>query len=153
MTSDSLVQARSSVRSAATVVDLDRTVDWRRLVWAGHGVALLALCAMVFGAILQAVSTVVIGRLAANPSWSTVAVLAGCLIGSALVDTVGRTVWAAMADRAEGRLRGDLLTAALTQPLARLSEQAVGEVLDRVDDDLRPSAGSRAISCGMRCAP
>ena len=72
MTSDSLVQTQSSVRSAATVDDLDRTVDWRRLVWAGHGVALLALCAMVFGAILQAVSTVVSGRLAANPSWSTV---------------------------------------------------------------------------------
>jgi ATP-binding cassette subfamily B protein len=141
MTSDSLVQARSSVRSAATVVDLDRTVDWRRLVWASHGVALLALCAMVLGAILQAVSTVISGRLAASPSWSTVAVLAGCLIGSAIVDTAGRTVWAAMADRAEGRLRGDLLTAALAQPLARLSEQAVGEIIDRVDDDAAAVGG------------
>ena len=38
-------------------------------------------------------------------------------------------------DRAEGRLRADLLDAALHQPLAALTEQAVGEVLDRVDDD------------------
>src|ERR1700733_10826761 len=80
MTSDSSVQAHLSVRSAAAVDDLDRTVDWRRLVSAGHGVALLALFAMVSGATLQAVSTVVSGRLAANPSWSTVAVLTGCLI-------------------------------------------------------------------------
>lgn len=141
MTSDSVVQAPSSVRPAAAVDDLDRTVDWRRLVWAGHGVAVLALCAMVFGAILQAVSTVVSGRLAANPSWSAVSMLAGCLIGSAIVDTAGRTVWATMVDRAEGRLRGDLLTAALRQPLARLSEQAVGEIIDRVDDDARAVGG------------
>ena len=40
-----------------------------------------------------------------------------------------------MVDRAEGRLRADLLDAAMAQPLAELSEQAVGEVLDRVDDD------------------
>jgi ATP-binding cassette, subfamily B, bacterial len=32
-------------------------------------------------------------------------------------------------------LRRDLLSAALSQPLELLSEQAVGEVLDRVDDD------------------
>ena len=141
MTSDSLVQPHSPARSVATVDDLDRTVDWRRLIWTGHGVALLALCAMVFGATLQAVSTVVSGRLAASPSWSAVSILAGCLIGSAIIDTVGRTVWGAMVDRAEGRLRGDLLTAALAQPLARLSEQAVGEIIDRVDDDAAAVGG------------
>lgn len=141
MTSDSMVQAPSPARPAAAPGDLDRTVDWRRLVWAGHGVAVVALCAMVFGAILQSVSTVVSGRLAANPSWSAVLVLAGCLIGSAIVDTAGRIVWATMVDRAEGRLRGDLLTAALRQPLARLSEQAVGEIIDRVDDDARAVGG------------
>src|SRR3954469_24819169 len=102
MTSDSVVRAPSSVPPTAAPGDLDRTVDWRRLVWTGHGVAVLALCAMVFGAILQSVSTVVSGRLAANPSWSAVLVLAGCLIGSAIVDTAGRTVWATMVDRAEG---------------------------------------------------
>ena len=37
--------------------------------------------------------------------------------------------------RAEGRLRDDLLDTALAQPLATLTEQAVGEILDRVDDD------------------
>ncbi|TGD84601.1 ABC transporter ATP-binding protein [Mycolicibacterium sp. CH28] len=115
--------------------DLDRTVDWRRLVSAGSGVGLRAMLAMALGAALQALSAIIIGQLAANPLWSTVAVLAGCLIGSAVTDTMGRTVWAAMADRAEGRLRGDLLTAAWRQPLTRLSEQAVGEIIDRVDDD------------------
>ena len=45
--------------------------------------------------------------------------------------------WAGLVDRAEGRLREDLLDAALAQPLAELTEQAVGEVLDRVDDDTR----------------
>ncbi|BBY66742.1 ATP-binding cassette domain-containing protein [Mycolicibacterium helvum] len=121
--------------------DLDRTVDWRRLVRAGRGVVVLAMLAMALGAALQALSAIVIGRLAADPLWSTVAVLAGCLIGSAVADTTGRTVWAAMADRAEGRLRGDLLAAAWRQPLARLSEQAVGEVIDRVDDDARAVGG------------
>lgn len=141
MTSESVVHANSPARSVAAADELDRTVDWRRLVRAGHGVAVLALCAMVFGAILQAVSTVVSGRLAAGPSWSTVSVLAGCLIGSAIVDTAGRTMWAAMVDRAEGRLRGDLLTAALRQPLSRLSEQAVGEIIDRVDGDAQAVGG------------
>ncbi|MDN5744574.1 MAG: ABC transporter ATP-binding protein/permease [Nocardioidaceae bacterium] len=51
------------------------------------------------------------------------------------MDTIGRIVWAAVVDRAAGRLRGDLLDAALHQPLEHLTEQAVGEVLDRVDDD------------------
>ncbi|MGV9799357.1 ATP-binding cassette domain-containing protein [Mycobacterium sp. NPDC003449] len=110
----------------------DRTVDWRRLRGPGAGVALVAL---MLAATLQSLGTVVIGRLAADPVWATVTILAGCLVGYALLDTMGRTVWATIADRAEGRLRGDLLNAALNQPLDRLSEQAVGEVLDRVDDD------------------
>lgn len=141
MTSESLVQEHLLGRSAVAAKDVDRTVDWRRLVSAGRGVVLLAVSAMVVGAILAALSTVVSGRLAANPGWSTVAVLAGCLIGSAVIDTAGRTIWAAMVDRAEGRLRGDLLTAALRQPLARLSEQAVGEIIDRVDDDAHAVGG------------
>jgi ABC-type multidrug transport system fused ATPase/permease subunit len=64
-----------------------------------------------------------------------VVALALCLVGGATLDTVGRTAWAGVVDRAEGRLRADLLAAALAQPLAVLSETAVGEVLDRVDDD------------------
>ncbi|MGW4098551.1 ATP-binding cassette domain-containing protein [Mycobacterium sp. NPDC004974] len=141
MTSDSLVQEHASGRTPGAVDDLDRTVDWRRLVGAGRGAAGVALTAMVLGAVLAALSTVVSGQLAANPLWSTVALLAGCLLCSAVVDSAGRTVWAAMADRAEGRLRADLLTAALRQPLAVLSEQAVGEIIDRVDDDAAAVGG------------
>ncbi|MEU0497692.1 ABC transporter ATP-binding protein [Mycobacterium sp. NPDC006124] len=111
---------------------LDRTIGWRRLASPGVTVALLT---MTIAAVLQSLGTVVIGRLATNPVWTTVGVLAACLLGAAVLDTLGRTVWARIADRAEGRLRADLLTAALSQPLARLSEQAVGEILDRVDDD------------------
>ncbi|MGU3502766.1 ATP-binding cassette domain-containing protein [Mycobacterium sp. C31M] len=111
---------------------LDRTVDWRRLRGRGAGAALVAL---TIAATLQALSTVAIGRVAADPLWTTLAVLAGCLLGAAVLDTVGRIGWAGAVDRAEGCLRADLLTAALDQPLEHLSEQAVGEVLDRVDDD------------------
>ncbi|MBJ7287289.1 ABC transporter ATP-binding protein [Williamsia sp.] len=118
-------------RVGAVVVPA-QTVDWRRLRRPAAGVALVALA---IAAILQSIGTVIIGRVAANPAGATIALLAGCLVGYALLDTAGRTVWAAIADRAEGRLRDDLLTAALHQPLERLSEQAVGEVLDRVDDD------------------
>ncbi|MGH3638608.1 MAG: ABC transporter ATP-binding protein, partial [Mycobacterium sp.] len=112
--------------------DPDRAVDWRRLWRPGTSIALVA---MAIAAILQSLGTVIIGRLAADPVWTTVAALTGCLVGYALLDTVGRTIWAVIADRAEGRLRRDLLSAALNQPLELLSEQAVGEVLDRVDDD------------------
>lgn len=110
----------------------DRTVDWRRLRRRGAGTALIA---MAIAATLQALGTVVIGRVAATPLWTTLGVLAMCLLGYAVLDTFGRTLWAGVVDRAEGALRADLLTAALNQPLHRLSEQAVGEVLDRVDDD------------------
>lgn len=110
----------------------DRSVDWHRLRRRGAGTAMIA---MAIAATLQALGTVIIGRVAATPVWSTVGLLAGCLLGYAVLDTVGRTVWARVIDRAEGVLRADLLTAALNQPLDRLSEQAVGEVLDRVDDD------------------
>jgi ATP-binding cassette subfamily B protein len=118
--------------AAGTVDDLDRSIGWRRLKSPGVTVALLA---MTIAAVMQSLGTVVIGRLATDPGWTTVGVLAACLLGAAVLDTLGRTVWARIADRAEGRLRADLLTAALSQPLERLSEQAVGEILDRVDDD------------------
>lgn len=120
------------MRVAASATDHDRTVDLRRLRGLGASVA---LSAMAVAAVLQAVGTVVIGRLAVDPLWTTVAVLTACLLGYAVLDTVGRTAWASVSDRAEGRLRRDLLAVALNQPLHRLSEQAVGEILDRVDDD------------------
>jgi ABC-type multidrug transport system fused ATPase/permease subunit len=82
-----------------------------------------------------ALGTVVAGRLAQSPSSALVGALALCIVGAAVLDTVGRTIWAAVVDRAEGRLRADLLDAVVNQPLEALTEQAVGETLDRIDDD------------------
>ncbi|WP_231123596.1 ABC transporter ATP-binding protein [Nocardioides sambongensis] len=112
--------------------DPARRVDWRRLRRPAAGFAVAAVALSALG---QALGTVVAGRLAEGPTSTLVALFAACVVGAGLVDTVGRVVWAGVIDRAEGRLRGDLLTAALHQPLAHLTEQAVGEVLDRVDDD------------------
>src|SRR5436190_13003161 len=99
-----------------------------RIAW--WGVAAAALAAIGYAA-----GTVVAGRLAVRPSGWLVALLALCVVGGAILDTAGRAAWAGVVDRAEGRLRGDLLSAALSQPLFALSETAVGEILDRVDDD------------------
>ncbi len=107
-------------------------VDWRRL---RGKVAGWALVASMVAAVGQALGTVVAGRLAADPTVRYVGLLALWVVGGAVLDTVGRVAWAGVVDRAEGRLRADLLDAALHQPLAALHEQAVGEVLDRVDDD------------------
>ncbi|MGJ0121033.1 ATP-binding cassette domain-containing protein [Williamsia sp. MIQD14] len=123
---------RAASARVSSVVESARQVSWRRLARPATGAALVAL---TVAAILQALGTVVIGRVATDPGSALLGALAGCLLGYALLDTAGRTVWAGIADRAEGELRGDLLSAALRQPLDRLSEQAVGEVLDRVDDD------------------
>ncbi|MQW75948.1 ATP-binding cassette domain-containing protein [Nocardioides sp. dk4132] len=112
--------------------DPRRHLDWRRLRGRVAGVAMVASALAAIG---QALGTVVAGRLAADPTGALVGLLAACVIGAALLDTAGRTAWAGVVDRAEGRLRADLLDAALHQPLSALSEQAVGEVLDRVDDD------------------
>lgn len=112
--------------------DRARRLDVRRL---GGRAAAFALTALTVGAVGSALGAVVAGRLAEDPTGAGLALLALCLVGAALVDSVGQVVWAGVVDRAEGRLRGDLLSAALHQPLATLTEQAVGEVLDRVDDD------------------
>ncbi|WP_454048594.1 ATP-binding cassette domain-containing protein [Cellulomonas sp. Marseille-Q8402] len=112
--------------------DPARRLDRRRLRGPVAGFALLALTIAAVG---SALGTVVAGSLAEDPTGAGVALLAVCLVGAALVDAVGQVAWAGVVDRAEGRLRGDLLSAALHQPLATLTEQAVGEVLDRVDDD------------------
>ena len=112
--------------------DPARRVDWRRL---RRPAAAVALTGGALAAIGQTYGTVVAGRIAEDPTAALVLLLALCVVGAALADTVGRIIWATVSDRAEGRLRQDLLTAALHQPLATLSEQAVGEILDRVDDD------------------
>ncbi|WP_127479800.1 ATP-binding cassette domain-containing protein [Nocardioides pantholopis] len=113
-------------------IDPRRRVDWRRL---RGPVGAVAMAASLLAAVGQALGAVVAGRLAGDGTWSLVGVLALCVVGAAVLDAAGRTAWAGVVDRAEGRLRADLLDAALHQPLDALSEQAVGEVLDRVDDD------------------
>ena len=107
-------------------------VDWRRL---RNPVALVALTGLFLATIGTSTGSIVAGRLAETPTPGLVRLLALCVVGAAVLDTGGRILWAGMVDRAEGRLRADLLDAALEQPLSELSEQAVGEILDRVDDD------------------
>ncbi|MEZ0579445.1 ATP-binding cassette domain-containing protein [Nocardioides sp. MH1] len=109
-----------------------RRVDLGRL---RHPLTLVALVLLAIAAIGPAVGTVLAGRIAAGPTDTLVALLAVAVVGAALLDTTGRVIWAGVIDRAEGRLRADLVDAALHQPLEHLTEQAVGEILDRVDDD------------------
>jgi ATP-binding cassette subfamily B protein len=113
-------------------IDPARRVDLRRLK---GPVVTAALTASAVGAVGMTLGTVVAGRLAEHPSRGLVWLLALCLVGAAVIDTSGKIAWVGRSDRAEGRLREDLLRAALRQPLSALNEQAVGEVLDRVDDD------------------
>ena len=119
-------------RPAPPAVDPSRMIDGRRL---RSPVVAVALTASAVGAVGMTLGTVVAGRLAENPTRGLVWLLATCLIGAAVVDTAGKIAWVGCSDRAEGRLREDLLRAALRQPLSALNEQAVGEVLDRIDDD------------------
>lgn len=108
------------------------SIDHRRLASPSTTWAFVA----AFGAAIGlALGAVVIGRVADSAAWSDVAWLAGCVVTAALLDTVGRVLWSAVVDRAEGQLRTDLLDTVMHQPLAELSEQAVGEILDRIDDD------------------
>ena len=97
--------------------------------------AAAALVCSALAAVSLTLGTVVVGRLAETPTTALVQVLAVLVIGGALVDNLGKVVWVGLSDRAEGVLRDDLLDAALAQPVATLSEQAAGEILDRVDDD------------------
>lgn len=107
-------------------------IDWRRL---RQPMAAVCVAGSLLGAIGTSLGTVLAGRLAEDPAGRLVVLLALCVVGGSTVDTVARTLWSGLVDRAEGRLRADLLDAALAQPLSALSEQAVGEVLDRIDDD------------------
>ncbi|GAA2032648.1 ATP-binding cassette domain-containing protein [Terrabacter terrae] len=131
MTSTRLDSQRP-VAVAAPARDGRRTVDWRRL---RNPVSVWALVACAVAAVGSSLGSLVAGRLAEQATASLVELLALCVVGAALLDTTGRTLWAGSVDRAEGRLRADLLDAAMHQPLSALNDQAVGEVLDRVDDD------------------
>jgi ATP-binding cassette, subfamily B, bacterial len=112
--------------------DPSRRVDWRRL---RGPLTVAALTAAAIASVSAALGTVVAGRLAVSPSGHLVALLALCVVGAAIVDTSGKVAWVGISDRVEGKLREDVLRAAMRQPLAALNEQAVGEILDRVDDD------------------
>lgn len=112
--------------------DPSRRIDAQRLK---SPLAMVALVGAAVAAVGMTLATVVAGRLAEDPTQGLVVVLGICLIGAAVIDTAGKIAWVGCSDRAEGRLREDLLEAALQQPLEALSEQAVGEVLDRIDDD------------------
>lgn len=124
--------APPQISPVAPSADPRRRVDLARLRSPAGIAALAFLAVAVIG---QTLGTVVAGRLATGPTGYLVWLLTACVAGGAVLDTAGRFTWAAVVDRAEGRLREDLLDAALHQPLAALNEQAVGEVLDRVDDD------------------
>lgn len=134
MTTTASRAADGTVTQPSTTPPQDhrRQLGWRRL--AGIPTT-LTLTVLAVGTVAQTMGTVVAGRLAAHPTSTLVTLLAACVVGGAVLDTIGRFFWASIIDRAEGALRGDLLDAALHQPLSALSEQAVGEVLDRVDDD------------------
>jgi ABC-type multidrug transport system fused ATPase/permease subunit len=121
-----------SARIPPSPPDFDRKVDWRRL---RSPVAAWALLACAVAAVGPSLGSVVAGQLAEHATSGLVGLLAACVVGAAVLDSLARTLWAGVVDRAEGRLRADLLDAALHQPLSALTEQAVGEVLDRVDDD------------------
>jgi ABC-type multidrug transport system fused ATPase/permease subunit len=131
---DTLAPLSSPDRTAPTTPsdDPSRHVDWRRLRGPVTAAALGAAAIASIGATL---GTVVAGRLAEHPSGHLVGLLALCVVGAAIIDTSGKVAWVGISDRVEGRLREDVLRAAMRQPLAALSEQAVGEILDRVDDD------------------
>lgn len=126
--------AREAAPAAAggSAVDPGRRLDLTRL---RRPLAGLAVAVAALGALGQAAGSVLAGRLAEGPTATLVGLLALAVVGGALLDTAGRVGWSVVVDRAEGRLRADLVSAALAQPLSALSEQAVGEVLDRVDDD------------------
>ena len=126
------LEAVRTVLAPTTSPDTNRTVDWRRL---RTPVAAWALLACAVAAVGTSLGTLVAGQLAEHATQRLVLLLAACVVGAAVLDTGARTLWAGVVDRAEGRLRADLLDAALHQPLSTLTEQAVGEVLDRIDDD------------------
>lgn len=125
--------AAVAVSPDAEVDDVSRrTIDRDRL--SGQATKFAIAMAGV-AAIGQAFAAVIIGRLAERPDWSAVGQLALCVVGAAVLDTVGRVAWSSVIDRAEGQLRTDLLDSVMRQPVSALTEQAVGEILDRIDDD------------------
>ncbi|WP_219418841.1 ABC transporter transmembrane domain-containing protein [Pseudonocardia nigra] len=109
-------------------------LTWRRLTERASAAAVVVA---VVAAVAETLATVAAGQVAEHLTAGLVGLLAALLVGGTLLDTAARTTFSGVVGRAEGTLRADLLHAALHQPLPALEEQAVGEVLDRVDDDAR----------------
>jgi ABC-type multidrug transport system fused ATPase/permease subunit len=82
--------------------------------------------------------------MAADPARDTLIVLAAVSAAVVALDAVTWLVVQRAVARAEATLRSDLAAAALGQPLPALEDQAVGELLDRVNGD--PERLTRAIS-------
>src|SRR5690242_13298399 len=88
-------------------------VDWRRV---RRPLTYLCFSMSLLGAIAASLGSMVAGRLAEDPTSTLVSLLALCVVGGAVIDTVAKTIWATVVDRAEGQLRSDLLDAAMAQP-------------------------------------
>lgn len=127
-------RARSAARAAPAT---PATLTWDRL---RAGATIAAVAVAVVAAVAETVATVVAGWLAEDPTPRLVVSLGVLLLGATLLDTAGRTMFSTVVGRAEGHLRTDALGAAFRQPLPALEEQAVGELLDRIDDDPRQLA-------------
>lgn len=106
--------------------------------------AAIAVPAALLAAGASSYAAVVTGRMAADPTRDTLIVLAAVSAAVIVLDAVTWLVVQRAVARAEATLRSDLAAAALSQPLPALEEQAVGELLDRVNGD--PERLTRAIS-------
>ncbi|MGI5190486.1 ATP-binding cassette domain-containing protein [Promicromonospora sp. CA-289599] len=120
--------------------------DQRRTSWRRRAlrVAAVAVPAALLAAGASSYAAVVTGRMAADPARDTLIVLAAVSAAVIVLDAVTWLVVQRAVARAEATLRVDLTAAALSQPLPALEEQAVGELLDRVNGD--PERLTRAIS-------
>lgn len=120
--------------------------DQRRASWHRRAlrVAAVAVPAALLAAMASSYVAVVTGRMAADPARDTLIVLAAVSAAVIVLDAVTWLVVQRAVARAEATLRVDLAAAALSQPLPALEEQAVGELLDRVNGD--PERLTRAIS-------
>lgn len=107
-------------------------------------VAAVAVPVALLAAGASSYAAVVTGRMAADPARDTLIVLAAASAAVIVLDAVTWLVVQRAVARAEADLRSDLAAAALGQPLPALEEQAVGELLDRVNGD--PERLTRAIS-------
>ncbi|MGW2094925.1 ATP-binding cassette domain-containing protein [Promicromonospora sukumoe] len=118
-----------------------RHSPWRRRALR---VGAVALPAALLAAGASSYAAVVTGRMAADPARDTLILLAVVSTAVVVFDAVTWLVVQRGVARAEALLRSDLAAAALGQPLPALEEQAVGELLDRVNGD--PERLTRAIS-------